>query len=1133
MSDLQFRADGAAGQRGVDGADGSDGWSSGADGGAGEHAGPATRGADAGVVEVLLVSHAADEALGWGRGHISGRPKAAHEVALGALGRVTVSARGGRGGDGGRGGAGGAGAKGRSGSDATRYSRGTSGGSGGDGGPGGLGTSGADGGSGGKITLRMDARDSYLLMAVEGAEAPAPLVVGGPGGAAGAHGPGGRGGPGGDGGSSYSWTETESYTDSNGNTQTRTTHHSNPGGSDGYSGSSGRTPLDPLYSGATGRAGRFEIAVVGEGGGSYGARYDLEIVDFRLVEDSAEDVDGIFEFGEVVHVVGLRLRNVGAMPTPSAQRLRLTLRRGSWVLASSDELFVEGAIGVGEDREVAGTLRFHIAQVVVDTAGEPFVAREPVSVVVQQLGPEREARGERAVAGYQPGPDVRGRFEFARVYERAVLTRELVAQFPVENRAGIVCLRSLGPGERSKLMFEIHNISNRAIGRGTERARRVGLQIELLASDVSAEHVLLWDAAGAPVALGAATEGFSGLFMEVEEIAAGGVFRFQGRIGLAEEVKPYVGANIRATIWIEDRHTGAAWRVVQRRDFVLRSEPAYAYRPESKVLLVTNNNTSQVAFLAWKQLLEAELGLPFDHWSMSRYGHFDQRMELDDGTSLRVHLEDRMTLVLNQPFHARSDDQTDLPTDYMLGRDFREGATNNGTHFMVMGSDKFQMESWLQPTSEDRTGGNNFPDVKTFIKRERQALTTYEEETFKEDITRYVDEVPMHRSAAWFWTPRVDEAKLRGEALGVLARLEALHPNRRYVLVYEALDKPVRDGRSWLVLPRWQVGKLSVRRTLNVETSSAVLLNATPDELNDPTFIFSEDARLAILLALPFESKLDLLNALLQQDKALTGMRERTANNLVKAILVDLSEEQTALTRGKGLLEDERKIRDKLTNLHRLLDYPLFTNLPAASPSWGLLIELCATLRALVWARAPWWRHFDRQRRIADYVDEQLDVLEKKTFDDHAVDVSGEVAMSSAVASPRIEARARELWAEAGAKRGELGFFALMLTAMVLIIESLKTQHVIQRDIHTWSGADARVWSAAEFAQVQAEEEARQAQQAEFYERNAAVRADMMAGDAAQQAAEGHPDEAVTFDLEAAGEPVAAVEVAQAVRGDG
>lgn len=46
------------------------------------------------------------------------------------------------------------------------------------------------------------------------------------------------------------------------------------------------------------------------------------------------------------------------------------------------------------------------------------------------------------------------------------------------------------------------------------------------------------------------------------------------------------------------------------------------------------------------------------------------------------------------------------------------------------------------------------------------------------------------------------QAKLRGEALGVLARLEALHPNRRYVLVYEAFEKPVRDGRSWLVLPR-------------------------------------------------------------------------------------------------------------------------------------------------------------------------------------------------------------------------------------------------------------------------------------------------------------------------------------------
>jgi hypothetical protein len=536
-------------------------------------------------------------------------------------------------------------------------------------------------------------------------------------------------------------------------------------------------------------------------------------------------------------------------------------------------------------------------------------------------------------------------------------------------------------------------------------------------------------------------------------------------------------------------------------------------------LLVTNNNTSQEAFLAWKRLLEDELGLPFDHWSMSRYGHFDQRMELEDGTNLRVQLEDRMTLVLNQPFHARSDDKTDLPTDYMLGRDFREGATNNGAHFTVIGSDKFQMQEWLQPTSEDRTGGDDFESVSAFLKREQQSLTTYEEETFKEDITRYVDQVPMHRTAAWFWTPKVDEAKLHKEAQGVMARLEALHPNRRYVLVHEPLEKPVRDGTSWLILPRWRMGTLSVRRTLNVETSSAVLLTATPEQLNDPGFIFSEDARLAILLALPFESKLDLLNALLQQDKALEGTRARTAEKLVKAILVDLSEEQTALTRGKGLLEDERKIRDKLTNLHRLLDYPLFTNIPASSPSWGLLFEISATLRALVWARAPWWRHFDRQRRIADYVGARLDELDRKTYDAQAIDVEGEVAMSRAVAEPQIEERARALWAQMKEERAKLGFFALMLTVAVVIIEQLKTQQPVLRDIDTWSSREERVWSAERFDQVQAEEAERQQRQADFYARNAAVRAEMMSEDA-PVASQGHPDEAVVFGLEDAGEPV-------------
>ena len=69
------------------------------------------------------------------------------------------------------------------------------------------------------------------------------LTCGGAPGKAGTNGQGGKGGPGGDGGSSYSWTEysTEYYTDSDGNSQSRSvsTSNYNFGGSTGPQGKNG------------------------------------------------------------------------------------------------------------------------------------------------------------------------------------------------------------------------------------------------------------------------------------------------------------------------------------------------------------------------------------------------------------------------------------------------------------------------------------------------------------------------------------------------------------------------------------------------------------------------------------------------------------------------------------------------------------------------------------------------------------------------------------------------------------------------------------------------------------------------------------------------------------------------------
>ena len=110
---------------------------------------------------------------------------------------------------------------------ATRFSSGTNGGPGGDGGNAGEPTDGADGGDGGDVTITVDEHETGLLMLLKGNLANGDL------GFAGEPGKGGKGGPGGPGGSSYHWTEHQTYRDSQGKTQTRIIHRSNPGGFSG------------------------------------------------------------------------------------------------------------------------------------------------------------------------------------------------------------------------------------------------------------------------------------------------------------------------------------------------------------------------------------------------------------------------------------------------------------------------------------------------------------------------------------------------------------------------------------------------------------------------------------------------------------------------------------------------------------------------------------------------------------------------------------------------------------------------------------------------------------------------------------------------------------------------------------
>ncbi|PKN54086.1 MAG: hypothetical protein CVU56_28440, partial [Deltaproteobacteria bacterium HGW-Deltaproteobacteria-14] len=964
------------------------------------------------------------------------------------------------------------------------------GGPGGDGGHGGHGSDGGPGGDGGSILLAVGEYDTYLLMAVRDLDAPAPLVTGGHGGAPGHHGRGGSGGWGGPGGSSYSWTETEydtvTRTDMNGKARTervaRTVTHSNPGGSSGRSGSSGRTPWAVLSPGADGRDGALTIAVTTATGAEtrWASRYDLELVSFHLVEDDSPDRDGVFEFGEIAVATGLVVKNVGGMPTPAHQRVRVVLAEGTWVDPLGETLHLTRSLAPGESAALPGTLRFRVRPPTSAPVGPPRVEREDVRPLAFQRGRE----------------DASGDTPFSRRYERVVTTRELVARYPVENPDGVIALRSLAPGERTRYRFAVNNISKLPLGGDTPRGRRVQVQLALVGGDLPPEQVILRDASGARVPLLDQRDGLAGLVVDIPRLDPGATFTLEGTVGLAPGVLPYQHATLHATIHLAETLTGR--RVAtQHRELTLRAEPAFRYDLASEFVFVAQNATSRAAYLAWQAVCTERLGVAADVWSISRYGHCDMQKPLEDDTTLRIHTEGRVVVVLNQPFNPTGTEDTDLPTEYIAGRDFREGATVYDQHWLVLGArEHFGLRALLEPTEPEALTGDTYPDARTFLRAVSKSGGPLVEETFQDDLCLHVDTVPL---TAWTWPfTRPGVRHLAREAARLMRGLTDVQPGRRYVLVVPDVPEPEPAGRTWWGFRRWRLGHADVRRTLNAETSSGLLLVTDPARINDPAFIASPQVRFALLLALAFEKKLERLAWLLHGTADLDADGELTLALLVKAVMVDLAEEQAALRTGAGPLDDA-VASDKLANLGRLLRFPLDPALALGSNKWPHLARLCAAIERLAKSQRAWWMLWGRNRRLTRYVLDKLRLLRSDWFDAQAFDAAGELTVDGQIAGEAIAAEDEALSAAIKTRRADLRERGEKLSYRIAA-RSLFTSpddvgfEVLRRDIDAWTSPSDRVWTRAELAAAATREATRQVKRDALERLNAEARAALWAG---------------------------------------
>jgi hypothetical protein len=644
---LRLDTSGASGHRARDGTSGMPG-----SGTNGEHASPAGAGAPGGAIDLRLRSEPSDSWLftveGAGVRSDGVRQSIQRAIRIRDEGALELLSPGGRGGDGGRGGAGGSGWRGSAGSDATRYSRGGDGGPGGPGGDGGNGSSGGDGGRGGNVIVRVDERDTHLLMLVE------PNVRGGHGGTRGDNGSGGAGGPGGPGGSSYSWTETESTTDAQGNRQTRSVSHTNSGGSDGPSGRSGNPGSAPLSSGRTGLDGAYTIVVEsGSQAGSYPSRYELRLLDLQLEN---ENQDGIFEPGERVIIHDLLVRNVGGMPTPANHPISIEVAGSGWVEARDAVIRLPRPLAPGEKFRFSGaTLDFDLAGWDPRAPGEALAERD----TVQLRAALPSAR--RAFAAFQSTlpPD------------KALIP----IRFPLEASA-LESLHSLAADRAAKLRFRVKNASSKALGRDSETGRAIVCRLAFDRSEIGDRDLVFFDDAGRRIRLS------DGWEREIARLEPGADTQIETTIGVSEAAEAYRSARLLFTLELGGLDAPDRPRPIQFRDFELRVARPYR-ESDAELLLVVNNRTTREELDAWDELA-SELGIRTNVFDLSLEGRLDF-----------ARIRASTIVLLNHAFDTASGEL--LPSD-LVDKHALLAAAGSGAHLLFVG-DRPPLESWLVPSA--------------------------------------------------------------------------------------------------------------------------------------------------------------------------------------------------------------------------------------------------------------------------------------------------------------------------------------------------------------------------------------------------------------------------------------------------
>ncbi|QDV65612.1 DUF7932 domain-containing protein [Crateriforma conspicua] len=865
------------------------------------------------------------------------------DVNIGDQGYVFMNGRGGRGGNGGDGGNGQPGSRGYRGRDATRFSRGGNGGPGGDGGNAGNATDGGNAGRGSDLRLQIDHRDLGLLMLVKGDQRSGDV------GFAGTPGKPGKGGPGGPGGSSYHWTETRTYRDSEGRTRTRVVHRSNPGGFRGRAGRDGAPAFYRPVDGTEARPGRLAIDVrLPEGVVRYPSPYDLQLRTLDVASEYA-----ILEPDSLVSADAITIVNCGGMPTPDNFVVRIFLDRDRWILPDEVDLVLVKSLQPGESFTFQNAgLRFRLGDYDVDRP-----RRQPFTL------------------DHQVNPHCRMESGICRPFRQFENGEDIEVRFPIE-LTEIEALGSLTPGESTWVRVGITNVSDETFD-NQYLYRAVKSQMRLLSGDLAFENIAFFDPTDQSFDLMS-----TDLTCPIGDLRPGQTHQIQTRIGIREDadIVPYQAFRFGIDLHLQrpkssPRHD--EFRCVDYRNWQIRVAEPYRRDDGSRFLLIANRNTDVNDIDRWTQLADY-FGSGLDVWDVSYYGFFDLVRRVQQDRSLLDHWRGMTIIIPND--HFRTAAGRTVSFNELSRSQFLKAAADFDINFYIVGDSKTGGEAMLAsamvPLDEFKSD-QQLTDQKQFLKAVKRwgkyvARSGDVSQAVASDASEIADQAmgAVHRfdvsKRTFLFQP--DQAWLTKQAERLQQRLRKIDPLHRWVIVHR-YDTGDTDT-NWGFFRHRQVGTLEARRTLDSTKGSVVLYEVDPIDLVDPEFITSNANKHGIFLALKFEDKVDRFIRVVSErvfpryredyiDRPLTDEEvQQIGQELLDSIMVDLYNEQLTARNSRvwGPL-GVASLTPKLNYLaERSLNYGVtYRQMQENETTLRLLYDLIANLRYMaIESRTVW-----------------------------------------------------------------------------------------------------------------------------------------------------------------------------------